>query len=486
MNKVLFLLLAIACSSVACFSQAKRCGNDVLPYYIDSKNPGFLHAFEQSFEQAKMRAKQKDINVEDLYRIPVVVHVVYNTDPENVSDEIIQSQIDVLNADFRRTNADASLTRSEFLPIVGDANIEFYLATEDPQGMPTTGITRTETSLETFGIDAASITEAFSGCGVTDPNDVNQLIAALPCILTALDPATLDAFTQLTSGDYSFLDRVKSDDQGGKSPWDTQKYLNLWVADLGGILLGYAYPPAEAPNWPTGSVPTDVADKDGVVIHYEVFGINPALTGGNSPYNGLADQGRAAVHEVGHYLGLRHIWGDGDCTMDDGIDDTPDADNNHQPTALPVPSCETLFSANTCSEPSDEKPDMIENYMDYSIESCQNAFTIGQIEIMRSMIAGPRAGLLWQAEQPSTGISTLDNGLTIFPQPAFDNLNINFSGHLTGQEIAMISSINGQVIKKYAGIPNSINLADLSDGIYVLQIINDLGTYTTKLIIRRN
>ena len=107
---------------------------------------------------------------------------------------------------------------------------------------------------------------------------------------------------------------------------------------------------------------------------------------------GLNDAGRTGTHEVGHYLGLRHIWGDGDCTMDDGIDDTPTAANNSQTQDPSNLMCTQAHGKDSC--PNDGLPDMVENYMDYYIESCQNMFTQEQVDLMRAMLEGPRADLV--------------------------------------------------------------------------------------------
>ena len=124
-------------------------------------------------------------------RIPVVVHVVYKTDEQNISDEQIKSQIEVLSADYRKKNADLSSVPGVFQPVVADVRIEFSLATTDPNGNPTSGITRTQTSVASFSDD----------------------------------------------------DAVKSTATGGADPWPRDTYLNIWVCDLRGACSGM-------PNFP--------------------------------------------------------------------------------------------------------------------------------------------------------------------------------------------------------------------------------------------
>ena len=140
--------------------------------------------------------------------IPCVVHVVWNTPIQNISDDQVLSQIDVLNNDFRRWNADTVNTPAPFKPLGADCMIEFRIARRDPNNSPTLGITRTQTSIVEFGQSSA----------------------------------------------------VKFTSQGGHDAWDRDKYLNLWACNLGAGLLGYA-------TFPGGNPQTD-----GVVIGYNYFG----------------------------------------------------------------------------------------------------------------------------------------------------------------------------------------------------------------------
>jgi len=138
----------------------------------------------------------------EIVRIPVVVHVLWNKEEQDISDDQIQSQIDVLNEDFRKLNSDISQVPSVWSNLTADLGIEFFLATKDPDGNPTTGITRTQTSSVSFGTN----------------------------------------------------DKMKSTSAGGKDAWPTDRYLNIWVCQLGGGLLGYA-------QFPGGP-----AETDGVVV----------------------------------------------------------------------------------------------------------------------------------------------------------------------------------------------------------------------------
>ena len=237
--------------------------------------------------------------------IPVVVNVIYKTGSQNISDAQIQSQIDVLNEDFRRTNSDANNTWSQAI----DTNIEFCLASVDPDGNTTNGIRRKQTNKPSFSAN----------------------------------------------------DGMKSSGQG-LAPWDPSSYLNIWVCNLSSGLLGYA-------QFPGGP-----ASTDGVVIDYAYFGTIGTAT---APF----DLGRTATHEVGHWLNLRHIWGDGGCSVDDFVSDTPASDGPNYGCAQGHVSCGSV--------------DMVQNYMDYSDDACMNLFTEGQSLRMDALFApgGARASL---------------------------------------------------------------------------------------------
>jgi hypothetical protein len=242
--------------------------------------------------------------------ISVVVHVVYSNAAGNISDAQILSQIDVLNLDYRAKNSDRPKVPSVWSGLVADANIQFALATTDPGGKPTNGITRTSTTNPSFGTD----------------------------------------------------DKVKSSTTGGADPWPSDRFLNIWVCQLGGGLLGYAQFPGGPPA------------TDGVVILHSAFGTIGTAT---DPFN----KGRTATHEIGHWLNLIHIWGDRlDCKGTDDVDDTPPAQapNYGKP----------VFPHVTCNN--GPNGDMFMNYMDYVDDDSMFMFTVGQGARMAATLDGPR------------------------------------------------------------------------------------------------
>jgi hypothetical protein len=176
--------------------------------------------------------------------------------------------------------------------------------------------------------------------------------------------------TKTTKTSFGSDDSVKSVASGGADPWPSDKYLNLWVCTLGGGLLGYAQFPGGPPN------------TDGVVILNRAFGTTGTAA---DPF----DLGRTATHEIGHWLNLRHIWGDTeDCTGTDFVDDTPNAQNpNYGKPTFPHVSCTNGPNG-----------DMFMNYMDYVDDAAMVMFTAGQVVRMQATLAGPRATLVVSAQ----------------------------------------------------------------------------------------
>jgi Pregnancy-associated plasma protein-A/Secretion system C-terminal sorting domain len=195
-------------------------------------------------------------------KIPVVVHIVWKNAVENISDAQIQSQLDVLNQDFRKKNIDAKDVPSNFKTIAADCEFEFCLAQRDTLGRPTTGITRRQTTMDNIGT-------AFSNNRRT----------------------------------------VYYSDLGGVGNWQPKQYLNIWVCRMESI-LGFTTSFSKALTTP---------QEDGIVVDYRTFG-----TIGTAANNAGHTKGRTATHEIGHYFNLLHIWGTDDtCTDDDLVEDTP-------------------------------------------------------------------------------------------------------------------------------------------------------------------
>jgi hypothetical protein len=271
-------------------------------------------------------------------RIPVVVHVVHNTEAQNISDAQVISQIEALNSDFRKLNRDLENVPQPFLPFVADTNIEFALAVRDPNGNSTNGITRTLTSEIQF----------------IEPHG---------------DP--LGHKNQ----------PIKHSDQGGHDPWPTDKYLNIWVCNLryhnndtGTLELASGY----------SQFPGGEAKHDGVVINYDSFG----TVGDRRPHRQL---GRTATHEIGHWLSLKHLWGKaGGCTGNDDDDDVSDTPHQKGRNSR----CPTFPSTEQCCKDTGTNGTMFMNYLDLTDDECMCMFTLGQAVRMRATLNTARRHIL--------------------------------------------------------------------------------------------
>lgn len=247
-------------------------------------------------------------------------------------------------------------------------------------------------------------------------------------------------------------DKMKKSLQGGDDAWDSKSYLNIWVVNLiGGS--GYA------------SLPGSAAENDGVVINFSVFGTLNTV----APFN----MGRTAVHEVGHWLGLKHIWGDAACG-DDGVDDTPTQ-------GFFTKGCPSGFRSSCNSNPAG---DMFMNYMDYTDDACMNLFTNGQRKKMRSLFAagGWRESLLQSrglSEALAEELALPIASPSIYPNPASDKVTLQTSASLLGKKVLLLNG-QGQLQKTILieASQQIISVASLKPGIYFLKGEN----FTQRLI----
>lgn len=310
MRNGLSLLLILICFSI---KSQERCGT------VAPSTGAFENWISSKIAERENQAESPHAT---LYQIPVVVHVFHKGEAVgtgvNLSDERIKQQIDSLTADFRRMNADAINTPSEFLPFAADVEIEFVLAKQDPSGNPTNGIVRLQGS-----------------------RDIYRASTHRPLMRS-------------------------------ESYWPAEHYLNIFVADLQ-TFIGYASFPIVDLEGITND--SDDYAFDGVLVDYQYFGVNLSTPTFDS-------YGRTLTHEVGHWLGLRHIWGDGNCSADDFVDDTPLANTDNgdytSPCTFPNPDDNEVCVVG--------EPEMFQNYMDYTDDICMNLFTTGQKTRMRTVM----------------------------------------------------------------------------------------------------
>ncbi len=305
-GEILISLLILTSSSFAQLN-SYWCGTDEYMEQLFRLDPELklrMTSMEETLQETISR-NPSFLSTETITVIPVVVHVVYHTEEQNIADSVIYSQIDVLNEDFRRMPGTNGWNDN---PVGTDTKYEFRLATVDPSGEPTTGITRTYTDVLTFSID----------------------------------------------------NTVKFNASGGHDAWQTDKYLNIWVCNLGGGYKGYSQFPGGDPS------------TDGVVILYTAFGRPTA----NPPYN----YGRTTTHEIGHWLYLYHTFQNGCDPPGDFCADTPYQFEPNLGCPAGHVSCGT--------------EDMIENYMDYTDDICKNIYTLDQDNRMDATMNVFRNGLL--------------------------------------------------------------------------------------------
>ncbi len=402
--------------------QAERCGHQHALDRLYERQPdarASVQAAEQAVE-AYLQQPQAQLRVEeDIIYIPTVVHVVYKTAVQNISDEQVFSQIDVLNEDFARLNVDWTSLRADFTSLAADTRIQFCLAEKNPLGVPSNGIVRKETGKNSF-------------------ND----------------------------SDTMGWDGVKMADYGGSDAWPRNDYLNIWVCNLDPTsgVLGYAYPPGVA-SW-----------QDGVVINFRFFGRVGVLT---PPFN----RGRTTTHEVGHWLGLRHIWGDGGCGIDDGIDDTPAAGGpNFGCPLATTASCGSL--------------DLWENFMDYTDDRCMVMFTEGQGDRMRAILNSVRSTIPVSPKcYFNTAIEEIPGqfmeDLLLYPNPlSGQSLQLSWTATQTSAEaLIRVFDATGRMVASMVEPSGSgtaqLALSGLPNGIYMLQLSQDGRDQVKRFVIAR-
>lgn len=381
-------ILALLCLSYLTAQSQRNCGSH--DHYLeqlqqDPQRQSIMESIEKHTQKFATQASNRSAAV---LTIPVVVHVIYNTAAQNISEAQINSQMVVLNEDFRRLNADADNVWSQ----AADSELEFCLASIDPNGNPTNGITRTSTNVTSFGTN----------------------------------------------------DNMKFTNSGGQDAWPASDYMNIWVCAIGGGILGYA-------QFPGGP-----ANTDGIACDYRYFGTIGTAT---APF----DLGRTMTHEVGHYLNLRHIWGDGNCNQDDFVADTPSSDAANYGCALGHVSCSSV--------------DMVQNYMDYSDDACMNLYTQGQKTRMQALFApgGARynlglAAACGQTPPPPPPTGCDDNEIVL--NLVFDNYSSETSWNITDDSGSTVATGSGY--SQSNGSALNIDLC-LANGCYTFTINDSYG-----------
>lgn len=259
-------------------------------------------------------------------------------------------------------------------------------------------------------------------------------------------------------------DKMKRSSEMGDDGWDPNNYLNIWVCNIK-YAAGYS------------SIPGDSPENDGVVINVSMFGHNTV---------GGYEQGRTAVHEVGHWLGLKHIWGDAPCG-NDYVDDTPTQTQYNMgcPTGVRI----------TCNNGPDG--DMYSNYMDYTSDACVNLFTEGQKARMRALFAsggvrnsilssyGLNPPLIHETPIPEEVPKWLQPRL--YPNPAANELvlDVAYDVRWIGKTVLLIN-MNGQQVMEIqiASRTQKIDISKLVPGVYFISTRKEDGSYIKQKFIK--
>lgn len=428
MKKSLCFILSLSLFSVVTNAQQlEKCATMHVLQKHKEQDPTLTFRMQQLENDvaAWIEANKEQLNNRTVVTIPTVFHVVYKNSAQNIPTSQIESQIQVLNEDYRKTNSNFNTTRAIFDTLAADVEIQFCLAAIDPQGNPTTGITRTQA-----------------------PSNAS------------FDPL------------FGF-DNVKSSNTGGVDPWPASQYLNIWVCDMSVLnqvfVLGYAQFPGDNPA------------TDGVVLQYQHVGRT------NDPQAAPANLGRTATHEVGHWLGLRHIWGDGPCDSTDYVADTPNAADASQS------DCNKNKNSCNIEDPfwgTIDPPDMVENFMDYSSDACMTMFTKGQKARMWGFLNTDRASLKTSPAGCNSLSSVKENKIdlkaNIYPNPSSGIFNLSLLAKSTDNIIVEIFNMLGQrefstTVNDLKNSNYQLDLTSLPKGVYLIRLSNSMEEHTQKI-----
>ena len=376
---------------------------------------------DQNILYQKLAAKVKQYAATNIHSrtdvyLPIVVHVVTPKGSPDISAAQILNQIDVLNADFSGKGTNIHKVPDEFQPLIADTGIRFCLAKTDPQGNPTTGIVYRLTPIPNIGLET---------------NEGGRISVY---------------YTQF----------------GGTDMWDPTRYINIWVCEIHPGILGSSSFPGMAPY----------VEETGIIIDYRYFG-----SMGVASYNSKFHDGHTLSHEMGHYLGLRHIWGAGTsgCNDDDGIDDTPLADGPY-------------YGCPSGTQVSCDVSNMYHNFMDQTDDRCLAFFTPEQAQFMQAAIDlyYPDLAIEGQCKEVvSSFTSWHDNLLWVYDRFSSQYIIYNPEGYSPAFTLEVFS-LDGRLVtrKEYNGYQSyHLDLDNVVAGIYIVRISDGEDDFVRKISV---